>query len=546
MRYSIEDTTLRGIADAVRRKHGETKIITVTESRDYKISKTKNALGFDTSEGQHETQSFIDTVTIEGATGILVKIGYQTTSKTYARVQVASGTYTMDDFPTDAERYGGASKEYVELSFENTDTVTFLFTNNGAANISYLGYYAEVYGTDAEGNLLTDLYEAEVDKEVPNMFSSAEMADAIDSLDTISPEAYLITGNCNYMFNNGKWDWFLETHKDKVTTENLIDTSYMFYASKITSMPFEINFREEGYNCSFMFGMTKELDVIPSIDFKQTKTYRNTDSLFIGSGVKEIGTIKNLYPEKMNIFKDCKNLRYLPEFENLNLDRIYTYQYAGFGNTFSGCNSLRMIPEDLLKRFYQPVSTSGSYCVWYYGFTNCNSLDEIRGLNPHTGTMTSNSFANSFANCNRLKNIIFATQEDGTPYVCNWKSQTIDLTGEIGYEKFLLTATPPIVLLNSGITEDKRVTDDVSYQALKDDPDWFSTVIEYSRYNHDSAVNTINSLPDTSAYLASAGGTNTIKFNGESGSLTDGGAINTLTEEEIAVATAKGWTVTLV
>jgi hypothetical protein len=66
---------------------------------------------------------------------------------------------------------------------------------------------------------------------------------------------------------------------------------------------------------------------------------------------------------------------------------------------------------------------------------------------------------------------------------------------------------------------------------------------QYSRYNHDSAVNTINSLPDTSAYLATAGGTNTIKFKGNAGSKTDGGAINTLTAEEIAVATAKGWTV---
>ena len=40
--------------------------------------------------------------------------------------------------------------------------------------------------------------------------------------------------------------------------------------------------------------------------------------------------------------------------------------------------------------------------------------------------------------------------------------------------------------------------------------------------------------------------TNTIKFRGEAGALTDGGAINTLTEEEIAVAAAKGWTVSIV
>ena len=98
-----------------------------------------------------------------------------------------------------------------------------------------------------------------------------------------------------------------------------------------------------------------------------------------------------------------------------------------------------------------------------------------------------------------------------------------------------------ILNYNSGITVDKRVIDDTTYQALKNDPDWYSLDVNYSRYNHDSAVNTINSLPDCSA----SGGTNTIKFKGESGALTDGGAINTLTEEEIAVATAKGWTVSL-
>ena len=90
---------------------------------------------------------------------------------------------------------------------------------------------------------------------------------------------------------------------------------------------------------------------------------------------------------------------------------------------------------------------------------------------------------------------------------------------------------------------DKEIKDDATYQALKDDPDAWTKMPEYSFYNHDSAVETINSLPDTSTYLAEAGGTNTIKFKGNSGSKTDGGAINTMTAEEIAVAAAKGWTV---
>lgn len=122
--------------------------------------------------------------------------------------------------------------------------------------------------------------------------------------------------------------------------------------------------------------------------------------------------------------------------------------------------------------------------------------------------MTDDQFSiNTFYNCYSLSRITFETNADGSPIVAQWQDQTIDLTHYVGY---------------SGTT----------------------TSMQDSVYNHDSAVETINSLPDTSAYLASAGGTNTIKFKGGSGSATASGAINTLTEEEIAVATAKGWTVT--
>ena len=139
--------------------------------------------------------------------------------------------------------------------------------------------------------------------------------------------------------------------------------------------------------------------------------------------------------------------------------------------------------------------------------------------------------------CGRLKSLTFKTNEDGTPIVTKWKSQTIDTTYYVGYE----SKAENITDYNSGLTTATQITDDASYQSLKNNPDNWTTLIQYSRYNHDSAVETINSLPDTSAY-----GTNTIKFKGASGSATDGGAINTLTEAEIAVAAAKGWTVTLV
>ena len=210
---------------------------------------------------------------------------------------------------------------------------------------------------------------------------------------------------------------------------------------------------------------------------------------------------------------------------------------------FSGCYSLREISEDLLNQIWG-ITTRSSYTVFYYSFERCYSLDEIRGLNPKTANMTSNIFNGTFNYNARLKDVIFATQNDGTPYTVNWKSQTIDLTNFIGYGESGSTKNY-ILNYNSGITADKEVIDDTTYQALKNNPDWWTKNVAYSRYNHDSAVNTINSLPDTSAFLATNGGTNTISFKGAAGSATDGGAINTLTEEEIAVATAKGWTVSL-
>ena len=208
---------------------------------------------------------------------------------------------------------------------------------------------------------------------------------------------------------------------------------------------------------------------------------------------------------------------------------------------FNNCYSLRSVPMNLIKSGNPYIYYSYSY--YYNGFNCCYTLDELINLPiPYTkATWTDNAFYNTFYYCSRLKKATFALN-NGVPYTVTWKSQVINLSDYVGYFHY----EKDILDYNSGITADKKVTDDASYQLLKNDPDWFTTNVAYSRYNHDSAVATINSLPDTSAYLATAGGTNTIKFKGQAGASTDGGAINTLTEEEIAVAAAKGWTVTLV
>ena len=90
-----------------------------------------------------------------------------------------------------------------------------------------------------------------------------------------------------------------------------------------------------------------------------------------------------------------------------------------------------------------------------------------------------------------------------------------------------------------------RLSDQVLYLASTGHKyDYYDRYRKDSVYNYNSAVETINSLPDTSAFLAEVGGTNTIIFYSDQGANTEGGAIGNLTAEEIAVAAAKGWTVT--
>lgn len=332
-------------------------------------------------------------------------------------------------------------------------------------------------------------------------------------------EVFTITGSCSYMFYNGYWDWFIEQHGNKITTENLINGSNMFQASSnLVTIPFDLNFKAE--------------------------TNTPMSNVFMQCfKLEEIGDINNINPNNMTyFFSYCYRLRHLPKFNNPNFSYLQTQQqYSNFGNMFQNCYSLREIPESLLKEIYAEKCTSSYSSHFNYLFQNCYALDEIRGVSPRTGEMIQNMFggwSGTFGNCYRAKDIIFDTQEDGTPYVARWSNQNINLKA-VGWVHTSTTVTN----YNSGCTKEHEVSDDATYQALKDSPDWWSIKPSYARYNHDSAVNTINSLPDTSAFLTEKGGTNTIIFNEIGGQYTDGGACNTLTAEEIAIATAKGWTV---
>ena len=338
----------------------------------------------------------------------------------------------------------------------------------------------------------------------------------------IPSEFLTISGFCTYRFAYNGWNWFINEYGNQITTSNVDRMGYMFYESdKLEYIPFEINCVQASQDIGSVFAGCKSL--------------------------KEVPKINNICPKNMGkLFNQCYQLRYLPEdfaswFDWKEHDNATGGYACEKSYLFANCNSLRSVPMEVLAHS-NPYSTY-SYSYFNNGFTYCYALDELVELPvPYIkSSWTSNAFSSMLQNCSRLQRVTFALN-NGQPYVVSWKSQSIDLSSYLGYA----SNTGNIINNNSGITADKEVTDDATYQALKNDPDWFTCNAAYCRYNHDSAVETINSLPDTSAYLATAGGTNTIKFRGAAGNLTDGGAVNTLTEEEIAVAAAKGWTVSIV
>lgn len=323
----------------------------------------------------------------------------------------------------------------------------------------------------------------------------------------IPDSAFVISGSCNNFDYKGKWDSFITAYADKWSTQNISSCSNMFNGTNLQSIPFDINL-EAGteLTATDMFGETA-LTTLPVMNGENIVIYY-INSLFSGS--KKLRNISDNY---------------------LNAESIASY--SNISNMFANCFSLRNFPA-FASKFATLFNSRYNASLYHMMCYSCRVLDKITNLGVSTlPTWTSNAFAQTVDYCHRLKDFTF---ESGK--TANWKSQTIDLS-TAGYGLYDIDALP------AGITAQKKVIDNETYQSLKNDTDWYTFKAEYSRYNHDSAVATINSLPDTGAYLATAGGTNTIKFKGAAGSATDGGAINTLTEEEIAVATAKGWTVSL-
>ena len=343
-------------------------------------------------------------------------------------------------------------------------------------------------------------------------YKVSEMADAISALSTGDiilpiPEEALgntIRGN-HYRFYGDTWDWFIETYGEQM--KMLYAGNYMFAESAyLKAIPFTIRFAT--YNCDHAFYNCQQLKEI-------TKVY-------VDNGSPSDGGLNMSY-----LFANCYNLRTLPnQMFGTACSVRYEPDGAHTNNMFYRCYSLRNIPD---------LTNLSGRNLYVELFRSATSLDEATNLPV---PINSPGFYHTFDHCYRLQDITFAVNADGTPKTANWSGVDIDLTSYIGWAY----SSAYITNYNSGVYYEVR--NNANYWNYKDTNNWYTANKAFSRYNKTSAINTINSLPDCSAYIASTGGSaNTIIFMTGVGSATDGGAIDTMTEEEIAVAASKGWTI---
>ena len=415
-------------------------------------------------------------------------------------------------------------------------------------------------------------------------YKPREMAGAISAIEGRDPscngmhipeEAFTLTGDCSYMFANNKWAWFVNEYGSNVTTDKITSVNYMFSnARNIKNVPFEVNLNvtaspnikvhltqytnNSGLTVFPKTRLTADTTDSTKHKVKLEASFTNMNNAFFPEGSIAKDDVVKIAGVNYNIFQGWSDTE-LPEWytDMIDLDEARAYQAFGspFPVDYSNCRYLKAIPS--LPNYWNDNTSNYSHYA-YMKFGSCFHLQEIVLPRPGNGAVTSTSglfsASSNLESLRSLKRIVFDTQEDGTPYTANWKNVTVSFAVSKAYgfgSAFNSIDTAKTYMTNM----DKCVSDDESYQRLKNDGEYWVCLpdinktsspiyqkwLYYSGFNHDAAYELIQSLP-----MITSGGTCTLKLHGDSGEGTDAGAINTMNAEEIAVAAAKGWTVTFV
>lgn len=354
-------------------------------------------------------------------------------------------------------------------------------------------------------------------KSSTDKYTPAEMVTAIASIESgggeLTEEDLTFTGDLSYFNYYGRMSKIIKKCGSKMRFNGITNFAYAFKGNDPLNSDFSnwtINLsRCKLDECFSSHSSTKAFPKFQgTVVGLQNLFYYNTSMELVPDDLFPAGTefiCKQWGQNYYGIFSNCQALKKLPLwFENM---------------TFT-------VDKDFTYNPYTTVYPSAFYC--------CYNLKELTlPIIPSPAKLKSNCFSTTFQNVRSMRKFIFAPPPAGNESVL-WAKQIINLAdNECGY--------------NSNAYGSKSIYDDETYNQNKNDPDARARKLEYSFYNHDSALETIKSLPYTQMVdIPQSQLQNVIKFYGKSGEKTDGGAINTLTAEEIAIATNKGWTVSFV
>ena len=311
------------------------------------------------------------------------------------------------------------------------------------------------------------------------LLKPSEMAGAIRSMvvgEQVIPDSAFSAYATSYKYYGNNWNWFIEDFGHNI--EYHIMAPYLFYGcDQLLEIPMRL---ETNWQMSFALANCSMLTSLPEITptFLDNTCYLNN----IFSGCRRIREIPDNFFGADAVANDWEKERPAKNFEGARQA------------IFNACWSLRKLPDLSPAINIEPDATNTLY---YNMCDSCYVLDEITNLPVSAGTYNDNMFVNSFKNCYRLKNMTFEKNTDNSAKIANW-ANLADGVGYTSYSNYIYD-------YNSGITTGE-VRDDATYWRYKDTDYWWASSYHYSRYDKASAVATINSLPDTSAYLATNGG----------------------------------------
>lgn len=551
--YVIQDTSLVNIANAIRSKTGESALLTPAEMV-AAINSITTGGGSSSSSGWINRRQWYETSRVNGSYRKILGNGNH-----YDCYLPTTGSFIFNfvfgdnaSESTSSSTMGKDDCEYLVYYRKDDDTLYVYNTFKGGDCTIIVSFSVVSNSSASSGKALRITNNSTM--AIPLGFGCAARDLTVNG-ETIRgyvwadlfylDESFNEIGNINvpyleYWNYNGANNAIIEKLYDKLTFEVLNGVFISAFASDLAA---ESNGVSDWRDKTILVKRTP-MDRIGFDDmYRSNSTIKYPPKIAVASNAtisSDAGIVVQTMFRNSHIVK-ISNDNVLQTFP------LYTYSTPQ-QEMCCNCYYLREVPENFMipvLKLSKSLPANAQRAITTSMYKNCYVLKEIRGMCYHLNTSSSNSvnlFGNTFNNCYTLHSLTFFTENDSDYYGAG--NNTIDLS-TAGYWESGTADADIFQYLEDDDKANAIVIRDASNATVANmgNKNSFAVGAAYATYNRQSAIETINTLPNASGNSQ----TGTIKFKSGAGSAygTDYDMSN-LSAEEIAVATAKGWTVALV